>query len=98
MAYEIRIAPAAEREIRKLPVKIQDAVLGRLERLAEEPRPPDCEKLKGMTPHEVYRVKVGRDYRILFEVRDVSALLLVLKVADRKEVYRRLDDLKRLLG
>jgi mRNA interferase RelE/StbE len=97
LAYEVHVAPAAERAIHKLPAKIQAAVLERLEGLVEEPRPPDCVKLMGMARLEVYRVKVGKDYRVLYQIRDAIAWVLVVKVADRKEVYRRLDDLKRLL-
>ncbi len=97
MAYEIRIAPAAERAIAKLPTPIQTAVLVKLEELAEEPRPAGCEKVKGLTKHGVFRVKVESDYRIVYQVRDEAAWILVVKVADRKEVYRRLDDLKQYL-
>jgi mRNA interferase RelE/StbE len=97
VAYAIRIAPPAERAIGKLPAQIQIAVLGKLEELAEDPRPPGCEKTKELAQQGVYRIRVGKDYRIVYQVKDEVALILVVKVADRKEVYRRLDDLKRLL-
>lgn len=38
-----------------------------------------------------------RTHRIVYQVRAESGVLLALKVADRKEVYARLDDLKGLL-
>jgi mRNA interferase RelE/StbE len=97
LTYEVHIAPPGERAIRKLPAKIQTAVLDRLSELAEEPRPSDCEKLKGMTRQDLYRVKVKTDYRVLYQVKDSTMCVLVVKVADRKEVYRRLDDLKQFL-
>lgn len=97
MAYEIRIAPAAERAIAKLPTPIQTTVLAKLEELAEEPRPAGCEKVRGLTKYGVFRVKVERDYRVVYQVRDEAAWILVVKVADRKDVYRRLDDLKQYL-
>lgn len=34
-----------------------------------------------------YRIRLG-DYRVLFEIHDQVLLLIVLKVADRKEAYR----------
>ena len=97
MAYEIRIAPAAERAIGKLSAQIQVAVLDKLEELAEDPRPAGCEKVKELAQYGVFRVKVGKDYRILYQVKDEVAWILVVKVADRKEIYQRLADLKRLL-
>lgn len=97
MAYEIRIAPAAERAIGKLSAQVQVAVLGKLEELAEDPRPAACEKVKELAQYGVYRVKVGKDYRILYQVKDDIAWVLVAKVADRKEIYQRLADLRRLL-
>jgi mRNA interferase RelE/StbE len=97
VAYEIRIAPAAERAIGKLSAQIQAAVLDRLEELAKDPRPADCEKVKELAQYGVFRVKVAKDYRILYQVKDEVAWILVVKVADRKEIYERLADLKRLL-
>ena len=97
MAYEIRIAPAAERAIGKLSAPVQVAILDRLEELAQDPRPADCEKVRELAQYGVFRVRVRKDYRILYQVKDERALILVLKVADRKEIYQRLADLKRLL-
>ena len=98
MAYEVRITPAAERAIAKLPASVQLAVLEKLEELAEEPRPAGCEKVKGLAKYDLFRVKVQKDYRILYQVKEDTAVVLVVKVADRKEVYRRLDELKRYLA
>ena len=97
MAYEIRIAPAAQRAIAALPIPIQPVVIDRLEQLATEPRPVGCEKVKGLGQYGVFRVKVAKDYRIIYQVRDEVSWILVVKVADRKGIYRRIGDLKRLL-
>ena len=72
-------------------------MLDKLEELAEDPRPAACEKVKELAQYGVFRVRVGKDYRILYQVRDAVAWILVVKVADRKEIYQRLADLKRLL-
>ena len=50
-----------------------------------EPRPAGCRKLTGESR---YRVRVG-DYCIVYEVRDRELLVLVLRVAHRRDVYRR---------
>lgn len=88
MPYSIRISPAANREIRKLDRPIQKRILKKLDNLEQEPRPNGVEKLSG--GNEVrYRVRVG-DYRIIYRVDDDVLTVLVLKVGDRKEVYRSL--------
>ncbi len=95
--YEIRIAPAAERAIGKLSAAVQAAILDKLEELAKDPRPANCEKVRELAQYGVFRVRVGKDYRILYQVKDQTAWILALKVGDRKEIYERLADLKRLL-
>jgi mRNA interferase RelE/StbE len=98
LAHEVRIAPAAERAIGKLPAKIQGPVLEVLDDLAEHPRPAGSRKVRGLPRQfEVYRVVVAKDYRVIYQIRGEVAQILVLKVGDRKEVYRRVEDLKRLL-
>ena len=95
--YEIRIAPAAERAIGKLSAPVQAAILDKLEELAKDPRPSNCEKVRELAQFGVFRIRVGKDYRILYQVKGQTAWILILKVGDRKEVYERLADLKRLL-
>ncbi len=52
--------------------------------LADNPRPPGCEKLSG---HEKYRVRQG-PYRIVYSVDDESDEVVIVKIAHRKDVYR----------
>jgi len=88
VSYSIRISPAAERDIRKLDRPIQRRILRKLDGLGREPRPNGVEKLSG--GDEVrYRVRVG-DYRIVYRIDDDVLTVLVLKVGNRKEIYRSL--------
>jgi mRNA interferase RelE/StbE len=97
VAFEVLITPTAERAIRKLPARIQVAVLDRLEQLTDDPRPADCEKVTELGSYGVFRVKVAKDYRVLYQVRDKVMQVLVVKVANRNEVYQRLHELKQYL-
>jgi mRNA interferase RelE/StbE len=98
LGYEVRIAPGATRAIEKLSAQVQDAVLDRLAELSTDPRPDGSRKLRGLPRgYEVYRVAVQGTYRIIYQAKDEEAWILVLKVADRKDVYKRVDDLRRLL-
>jgi mRNA interferase RelE/StbE len=52
----------------------------------EEPRPTGVVKLVGTG--NGYRLRVG-GYRIVYEVHDDRLVVMVIRVGDRREVYRR---------
>lgn len=84
--YEIQITDAAAKELDALPRrKDRQAVTSRILGLAEEPRPPGCLKLSGH--EELYRVRQG-PYRIVYTIEDDRLVVIVIRVADRKEAYR----------
>lgn len=58
-------------------------------RLEENPRPHGVEKMAAR--EKLYRVNVGpgKNYRVIYQIRDEVLLVLVVKVGDRKQVYRR---------
>jgi len=58
-------------------------------RLEENPRPHGVQKME--TKEKLYRVYVGpgKNNRVISQIRDEVLLVLVVKVGDRKEVYRR---------
>ena len=85
MAYAIEFAPSAKRELHKLPRDLQLKLNQRIDSLSIEPRPRGSKKLKGAT--ELWRIRVG-DYRVVYEVRDKILVVLVVRVAHRREVYR----------
>ena len=85
--YELRITAAAAKELDALPRKKDRlAVVGRILALAEEPRPPGCVKISGEAA--LYRVRQG-PYRIVYAIEDDRLVVIVIRIADRKEVYRK---------
>ncbi len=85
-SYKVLIKPSAAREIEAVDSKInRQRIVTRILALAREPRPVGCEKLAGESNR--YRVRVG-SYRIVYSVADAELLVLVVRVADRKDVYR----------
>ena len=86
MAYRIEFAPSAARQFTKLPRDTQDRVAAKVDSLAANPRQHGIEKLAGAAG--LYRVRVG-DFRIVYEIHDKRLVVLVVKIADRKDVYRR---------
>ncbi|HEY6291044.1 MAG TPA: type II toxin-antitoxin system RelE/ParE family toxin [Terriglobia bacterium] len=85
MPYRIEIAPAAERQIRKLEARVRRRIVDKLESLSTNPRPAGVKKLAGS---DFYRVRVG-DYRIIYDIQNEVTTVLVLKVGDRKDIYQR---------
>ncbi|MEH1795696.1 MULTISPECIES: type II toxin-antitoxin system RelE family toxin [unclassified Nostoc] len=85
MSYEVEIAPAAKRQIKKLPYDVQQKVVAKLEQLAFEPRHDGVKKLEGSD--NLYRVRLGK-YRIIYEIQDGFLLVTVVKVKHRSDVYR----------
>jgi mRNA interferase RelE/StbE len=83
--YNVEYAPAAERQLKRLSSKTRERIVTATAKLGENPRHAGVKQLAGQ--HEVYRVRVG-DYRILFEIEDDNLIVLVLRVADRKDAYR----------
>jgi mRNA interferase RelE/StbE len=59
-------------------------------RLEANPRPEGVEKLASR--EKLYRVYVGpgKNYRAIYQIQDEVLIVLVVKVGDRKDVYRRI--------
>ncbi len=81
------VEDGAARAIRKLGRDAQRQVVTKLERLADNPRPAGSKKLEGT--EDLHRVRVG-DCRIVYRIEDQVLLVLVVRVAHRSDVYRRL--------
>jgi mRNA interferase RelE/StbE len=85
-SYRLVIKPSAAKEIESLPnKKVRQQVVARIRALADDPRPPGCEKLSGS--RDLYRVRQG-NFRIVYSVSDEQLVVLVVRVRDRKNVYR----------
>jgi mRNA interferase RelE/StbE len=83
--YKILIKASAAKEIERIPARSdRRRVVERIRRLADDPRPRGCEKLSGQ---DRYRVRQGR-YRIIYSIEDDRLIVHVVKVGDRKDVYR----------
>ncbi len=83
-SYKLVIRRSAAKDIEALPTKDRRRVVARIQGLATDPRPAGCEKLSG---EEKYRVRQG-DYRILYEIVDHELIVTVVKVGNRRDVYR----------
>jgi mRNA interferase RelE/StbE len=85
MAYSILLSPPAERQLKAFTLPVQKRLIKRLKTLRDNPRPQGVKKLAG--EDELYRIREG-DYRIIYTIQDKELIVLVVKIGDRKEVYR----------
>ena len=85
--YRLSIKPSARKELVAVATKKDRQRIVRLiQSLAEEPRPPGCQKLSG---YDRYRVRQG-NYRILYQIQDNELVVVVVRIGHRREVYRGL--------
>jgi len=83
--YKLLITRSASNELEDLPGKDRNRIIAKTQRLETSPRPPGVEKLSG---DDKYRLRQG-DYRILYEIRDRELIVTVVRIGNRRDVYRR---------
>lgn len=85
-SYEVRIVPAARRQLRQLAKPAQQRVRLAIRGLSNEPRPANARLLSGQAGR-TWRLRVG-DYRVLYEIGDLKLVVLVIRIGHRRDVYR----------
>jgi len=89
MAWKIEFDRAAERELAKLDRAVAQRILvflhGRVSQL-EDPRSLG-EALKGSRLGAFWKYRVG-DYRIIAHIDDGLVHILIVRIGNRREVYR----------
>jgi mRNA interferase RelE/StbE len=90
LKYRIELTSAAQRDLRNLDRPIRDKIAKERLKLGDDPRPASAERLN--VKEKLYRLRVGpgKNYRAIYQVSDGILLVLVVRVGDRKEVYRGL--------
>lgn len=74
--YNVKIAPAAQRQILALSGKTQKIIFKLVEGLAVNPRPPGANKIEGMTGLYCDYVE---HIRLIYKIEDQEILLLLVK-------------------
>lgn len=89
MAWRVELAESADRELGKLDPQHRKRILKFLHgRIAKLANPRSIGKaLQGSRLGEFWKYRVG-DYRLICEIEDDRPLVLVLRIGDRKEIYR----------
>jgi mRNA interferase RelE/StbE len=82
--YNVRVLRRAIKDIANLPKGYSRLVSQHIDRLEEDPRPPDAKRLRGRAD---YSLRVGV-YRILYDIDGEAQVVTVYRVKHRHEAYR----------
>ena len=89
MAFEIEFDPEAVKDLKKLDRQVQQRLIGFLKlRIATLDNPRDIgEALAGGKLGAYWKYRVG-DWRIICDIQDRRIVVRVLRIGNRREVYR----------
>ncbi len=82
--YNIVVKRSVAKDLRAIPKKDVKRIIATIRGLADEPRPPGAKKLSGQ---DHYRIRQG-NYRILYTIEDEKLVVCVVRVGNRRDVYR----------
>jgi mRNA interferase RelE/StbE len=90
MVWRIEFDPAAEKELGKLGRDTAKRILRFLfDRIAKLDNPRSLgEALKGSKFGEFWKYRVG-DYRIIVDIQDSALRILIVRLGNRRQVYKR---------
>ncbi|MGV2918461.1 type II toxin-antitoxin system RelE family toxin [Streptomyces alfalfae] len=89
MKYAFRFTAAAQRQLRAISRPDAMRILTALTALGDDPCRQDADVKKLTGPSGLYRLRVG-SYRVAYQINDGELVVLVVKVGDRRDVYRNL--------
>lgn len=87
MDYRVKVSKTALKQIGKLPQEAQRRILDALDELDGTETPRETGKALQGALKGFWRYRVG-NYRIVCQIIDQELVVLVVKVAHRRDVYR----------
>ncbi len=81
---KLTITRKAEKELDKLPNSVAKNISEKILLLSKNPFPTNSKKLSGQNN---YRMRVG-SYRVIYSLDSKTKTVTILRVADRKTIYR----------
>jgi mRNA interferase RelE/StbE len=86
VAYAVEFLPSAARQLASLPREVQRRIARSIDGLKENPRPRGVKLLHA--EERISRLRMG-DYRVLYKIEEDRLVIVVVRVAHRRESYRR---------
>lgn len=86
MPYAVEWRDSARKAFLALDKTVRVQVQRVVDRLADNPRPGHAKPLIG--DPRTWRVRAGKDWRILYEIHDERPAVLILELGHRSGIYR----------
>ena len=87
MRYAIEFRPSVLNDLKRVPKKDLIRIKSRIKELSSNLPPSSTTKMKGYNPF--HRIRSG-DYRIIYEIREETIVILIVRIGHRKDVYKKL--------
>jgi mRNA interferase RelE/StbE len=85
LSYTVSVGQRTEKELRrKIHSRDVERIRHAIAALAEDPYPRESRKLQGA---EGYRLRVGRDYRVMYLVDEEAQEITITRVGSREDFY-----------
>ena len=85
--FNIVFKKSAQKDLAKLERNVRQRIADAIETLADNPYPVGSLKLAGFEDYR--RIRVG-SFRVVYQVIDNELIIFIIRIADRKDVYKRL--------
>lgn len=86
--FSIEFVKSARKDFEKLPSKIRERVTEALKLLSLNPYSELLKVKKLKNAEDLFRIRLG-DYRVLYEIRNETLIVIVIKIGHRREIYRK---------
>ena len=84
--YVVQLGKQPTKALRKMPLKDARRIVAKLEQVAKEPYAAN-NNISKLQNRSGYRLRVG-DWRIIYEIHNKELVIMVVKIAQRGEVYK----------
>ncbi len=82
--YKILYEKRVLKEVKYVPNSIKIRIFNEIEKLSLNPYPTQSKKLQGTK--NIFRLRVGL-YRVIYSVRNKNLIILIVRIAHRKDAY-----------
>ncbi len=83
--YQVLIEKRTEKAVDRLPKAIRVRIEKAMMNLGANPRPRGCKKIE--KEDDIYRIWVGRNYRVFYRIDDKKRIVTVTEATTREGAY-----------
>lgn len=87
MSFELEYKSSVKKELHKLTRVDRVAIIEKIEKLKNNPKPEGSAKLKGS--RDLFRIRHG-DHRVIYQIWKNVLLVIIIRVGHRRDIYKNL--------